>query len=147
MDKIGGTKADCKAWIKRNVLSTHMGYWKRIENGLEYSTTIGQYYTFKREESLEAKIYRLLKNVRIYDNGGKTLDRYTAVYMNEPDHAPGTFNARGMSKHPFSPQGFGCSCTAVPGRHLGRRIKFEDCPPDVQKCILQDLGIKELKNV
>lgn len=39
------------------------------------------------------------------------------------------------------PQGFGCSTIAVPGRHLGKRIKFDDCPPDVKKCILQDLEV------
>ncbi len=80
-----------------------------------------------------------LKHVKIYDNGGKTFDRYTSVYMNMPEYRPNTYSARGMSKHPFAPQGFGTFCTAMPGRHLGKRIKFEDCPPDVQKCILQDI--------
>lgn len=81
-----------------------------------------------------------LKNVKIYDNGGKTIDRYTAVYMSQPEaYKPGLFFARAMSQHPFDPQGFGQFCTAMPGRHLGKRIKFEDCPIDVQKCILQDL--------
>ena len=28
---------------------------------------------------------KALKNVRIYDNGGKTADRFTAVYMNQPE--------------------------------------------------------------
>ena len=82
----------------------------------------------------------LNKLVRLYDNGGKTFDRYTAVYMNEPEYQPNTFAARGMSEHPFSPQGFGCSCTAMPGRHLGKRIKFEDLPKDCQRLVLQDLG-------
>jgi hypothetical protein len=81
-------------------------------------------------------------NIRIYDNGGKTIDRYTVVYMDEPEHKPNTFNARGMSEHPFHPQGFGCSCTAMPGRHLGKRIKFEQLPTDCQKLIKQDLDIK-----
>jgi hypothetical protein len=81
-----------------------------------------------------------LNEVRIYDNGGKTLDRYTAVYMDEPENRPGTFSARAMSRDPFHPQGFGCSTTAMPGRHLGKRIKFNECPPDVRELILQDLG-------
>jgi hypothetical protein len=80
-----------------------------------------------------------LKNVRIYDSGDKFIDRYTAVYMDQPEYRPGEFAGRGMSTHPFDPQGFGCSCVVQPGRHLGKRIKFEDCPPDVQKCILQDI--------
>lgn len=81
-----------------------------------------------------------MKNVRIYDNGGKTLDRYTAVYMDQPEYRQGTYAARGMSTHPFSPQGFGCFTSAKPGRHLGKRIKFEELPKDCQKLVLQDLG-------
>lgn len=77
--------------------------------------------------------------VRIYDNGGKTFDRYTAVYMNEPERKPNTFSARGMSKNPFHPQGFGCSCTATPGRHLGKRIKLSELPKDCQCLVLQDI--------
>lgn len=79
------------------------------------------------------------KNLRIYDNNGKTFDQYTAVYMDQPERQDGIYAARGMSEFPFDPQGFGIYCTAMPGRHLGKRIKFEDCPIDVQKCILQDL--------
>lgn len=80
-----------------------------------------------------------LNQVRIYDNGGKSFDRYTAVYMFEPETRPNTFGARGMSKHPFSPQGFGCYVSATPGRHLGKRIEFSDLPIDCQKLVLQDL--------
>ncbi len=80
-----------------------------------------------------------LKIVRIYDSGDKYIDRYTVVYLNEPERDYNTFSGRGMSTHPFSPQGFGCSCIVSPGKHLGKRIKFENCPIDVQKCIMQDL--------
>jgi len=81
-----------------------------------------------------------LNQVRIYDNGGKTIDRYTAVYMFAPETwQPGCFDARGMSKYPFSPQGFGCFTSAMPGKHLGKRIKFEKLPKDCKKLILQDL--------
>lgn len=81
---------------------------------------------------------RSLENVRIYDNGGKTIDRFTAVYMFEIER-PGIYGARGMCSHPFSPQGFGCYTSAMPGKHLGKRIKFEDLPNDCQKLIKQDL--------
>lgn len=80
-----------------------------------------------------------MKNLKIYDNGGETLDRYTAVYMDQPEYQPGTFYARGMSENPFHPQGFGQGCIAMPGRHLGKKIKFEQLPKDCQKLILQDL--------
>lgn len=79
-----------------------------------------------------------LKNVRLYDNGGKTFDRYTAVYMDEIERS-GLYGARAMSDQPFSPQGFGCYTSAAPGRHLGRRIKFEELPADCQRLVLQDL--------
>lgn len=78
-------------------------------------------------------------NVRIYDNGGKTFDRYTAVYMHEPERQPNTFAARGMSEHPYHPQGYGMSCSAMPGRHLGKRILFQELPPDCQRLVRGDL--------
>jgi hypothetical protein len=79
-----------------------------------------------------------MKNVWIYDNGGKTFDRYTAVYLLERE-GPNLYGARGMSEHPFHPLGFGMYCSAMPGRHLGKRIKFEQLPPDCQRLVLSDL--------
>jgi hypothetical protein len=86
------------------------------------------------------RIQMTLRDVRIYDNGGKTIDRYTAVYMNLPERKPGEFSAVGMCERPFSPQGFGQHCTAMAGRHLGKRIKFEALPNDCQKLIEQDIA-------
>lgn len=78
-----------------------------------------------------------MKNVRIYDNGGKTFDRYTAVYLDQPENR-GLYAARGMSEYPFHPMGFGQYCAAMLGRHLGKRITFEDLPPDCQRLVLDD---------
>jgi hypothetical protein len=75
--------------------------------------------------------------IKIYDNGGKTFDRFTVVFINEPERQPNTFAALGMSARPFDPQGFGQHCMATPGRHLGKRILFEDLPADCQKLVLQ----------
>jgi len=80
-----------------------------------------------------------MNNVRIYDNGGKTFDRFTAVYMAHPENN-GLFAARGMSENPFHPQGFGQFCSAMPGRHLGKRIAFEALPVDCQRLIDSDLA-------
>jgi hypothetical protein len=77
-------------------------------------------------------------HVRIYDNGGKTVDRYIAVYMNEPDGR--LYGARAMSEHPFHPQGVGMCCLAKPGRHLGKRITFDQLPPDCRKLVMRDLS-------
>lgn len=78
--------------------------------------------------------------IRCYDNGGKTIDRYTVIYMEYPENwSPGCFDARGMSATPTSPDGFGCYTSAKPGRHLGKRIKFEQLPIQCQLLVLEDL--------
>lgn len=79
------------------------------------------------------------KELQCWDNGGKTIDRYTVVW---PD---GSY--LGMNAHPFHPQGFGQhgeGCMYFLRRppakcHLGRRIKFSDLPEDAKKCVQQDL--------
>lgn len=77
--------------------------------------------------------------IRCYDNGGKTMDRYTAIYMDEPENRPNTFASVGMNSAPFHPQGFGQHCCAMPGKHLGKRVAFATLPADCQKLVLQDL--------
>lgn len=79
------------------------------------------------------------QKIQCYDNGGKTLDRYTVVYMDQPERQAGVFAARAMSEHPFHPQGFGQFTSARPGRHLGKRIKYVMLPLDCQKVVAQDL--------
>lgn len=77
--------------------------------------------------------------IRCYDNGGKSIDRYMVVYMSQPELRAGTFSAVGMNSAPFHPQGFGQHCSAMPGRHLGKRIKFATLPDDCRKLVHQDL--------
>jgi hypothetical protein len=77
--------------------------------------------------------------IKVYDNGGKTWDRFTVVYLDCPENSPNTFAAVAMNERPFHPQGFGQHCSAMPGRHLGKRIRFEDLPEDCQKLVLRDL--------
>ena len=77
--------------------------------------------------------------IRCYDNGGKTFDRYTVVYMAEPERATGIFAAVGMSSKPFHPQDFGQHCTAMPGKHLGKRVPFDSLPNDCQRLVTRDL--------
>ena len=79
-------------------------------------------------------------NIRCYDNGGKTADRFTVVYLGKPERARNTFAARGMDSTPFHPQGIGMSCTAVPGRHLGLRVNLKDLPADCQQLVRADLA-------
>ena len=83
---------------------------------------------------------------RIFDNGGETLDRYTIALKGYRDHrGRTTYPYLGASEHPFAPQGFGQhgeSDEFLKGKHLGKRVAFDDCPPDVQAFIRQELGVK-----
>ncbi len=80
------------------------------------------------------------QRVACYDNGGATCDRFTVVYLDQPERAANTFAAVGMNHEPFHPQGFGQHTAAMPGRHLGRRIAFAALPGDCQKLVKQDLA-------
>lgn len=77
-------------------------------------------------------------NIRCYDNCGKTADRYTVVFMDRPT-GRGAFEALGMNSQPF--HGIGMHTTAMPGRHLGVRIAFEQLPADYQRAVQQDLEV------
>ena len=94
-------------------------------------------YPDHKAEAAEAKLVEALQTVRIYDNGGKTLDRYTVVYMDLPENR--LFMALSMSEHPF--QEIGQHTQAMPGRHLGKRIQFWQLPKDCQKLVKQDLTL------
>ena len=95
--------------------------------------------------------------IRVYDNGGKTADRYTVIFSHSQ-----SFYTRGwtpllyMSASPFHPQGIGmhgeCETWKLqegnkPGQwppaigrkgNFGKRIRFMDLPADCQRAVLQD---------
>lgn len=76
-----------------------------------------------------------MKIQAIYDNGGKTLDRYTVITdIHEYDQhhqtdADGLYMALRLSE---GGDGFSQWTTAVPGRHLGRRVQFEQLSAKTQ---------------
>ena len=96
--------------------------------------------------------------VRCYDNGGKTIDRFTVVFSGRSaaDHCGHVtqWPFLAMNSAPFHPQGFGQHghsnnrpCDVDPwgfppamGRknHLGRRIPFAELPEDCRKLALRD---------
>jgi hypothetical protein len=107
----------------------------------------------------QARKARLLPNgiprwIRVYDNGGETIDRYTAVFTGRYTHnTEGEHWVLGMNAAPFHPQGFGQHSgypyiiDNVDGKwppalgrrnHLGKRIRFEDLPQDCQRAVMQD---------
>ena len=83
------------------------------------------------------------RKIRIYDDGGKTIDRYTVVFT-------GNYKGRngcdyvGMSEHPYHPQGFGqhgwseMRIDRPKYGHLGKKIKFTDLPKDCQRAVIDD---------
>jgi hypothetical protein len=77
-------------------------------------------------------------DVRVYDNGGETFDRYTIVVENPED--PGERSWLGSSENPFHPQGFGqhLGDSVQEGTHLGEKIKFANLPEQVQKFVRQE---------
>lgn len=82
------------------------------------------------------------KAIRCYDNGGKTADRYTVIYMKERQR-DATYAARGMSENPSHPQGVGQFTSATPGSHLGQRVKFDALPEACRRVVTADLGVSE----
>ena len=79
-----------------------------------------------------------LNQVKIYDNGGNTADRFTAIFPMFPKERDGSFYALGFDERPFHPQGFGQHTSAMPGRHLGKRILFADLNEDGQTLITRE---------
>lgn len=92
--------------------------------------------------------------IRCYDNNGESIDRYTVVFTGKYKHRTGgEFVYLAMNGRPFHPQGFGqhggmhthfdtngWGWPPSIGRsnHLGKRIPFDQLPPDCQKLVLQD---------
>jgi len=79
--------------------------------------------------------------VKCYDNGGRSIDRDTVVFLEDPQDAKNLYGALAMNAEPFHPQGFGQHCSAMIGRHLGKRIDSSLLPRDCQRLIRQDLGL------
>ncbi len=88
--------------------------------------------------------------VRCYDAGDQVGDRYTVVYTGHYRHLTARQQLHvGMSARPFHPQGIGMHGESPKDidrpsyGHLGKKISFDDLPPDCKKLVQQD--IKELQ--
>ncbi len=79
-------------------------------------------------------------NMRIYDNKGRSFDRYTVLFMDNQE-SKGLYYGLGMSEHPFAPNGFGQHINGVPDRHLGVRIDFDTLPTDCQTMVNNEFGL------
>lgn len=78
----------------------------------------------------------------IYDNGGKTIDRYTVIFDVPVTTIPDEpyYCALAMDDKPFHPQGFCLHVEALPGLiSLGKRIELKQLPKDCQKVVELEL--------
>ena len=77
----------------------------------------------------------MVKIKAVYDNGGKTFDRYT-IYI---DQVEATHNGHkmyaclGLSGNPTSPQGFSQWSYGMLGVHNGKKITLADLPKNVRE--------------
>lgn len=86
----------------------------------------------------------------IFDNGGKTADRYDVIYSDPicgPTYADTVLSGRGMSENPFHPQGVGMffelsahevACYRYRNKH--QYARWSSLPELVKACVRQDLA-------
>ncbi len=84
------------------------------------------------------------KVCRIWDTGPDgPVDRYTIAFKGWRLAGHGmVYPYLAANDAPFHPLGFGQhgeSRTFLTGRHLGRRIRFDDLPDQVQRFVLQNI--------
>lgn len=88
------------------------------------------------------------KNLRIYDNGGETQDRYTIVftgkYKKDKDHNNNTwYKYMGLSENPYYPTGvceYGEAKNIIDRptySHLGKKIPYSKLPFDCKKLVVE----------
>ena len=80
------------------------------------------------------------KIIRVYDNGGKTQDRYTVYYGEPYERSKTLYDCLTMDKTPFYPLGFCQHLTGCLGRHNGKQITVKDLPKDCQ-AVLKNEGL------
>jgi hypothetical protein len=78
---------------------------------------------------------------RIYDNGGKTADRYTLVVPSIDE--PGKLDMWGFDENPYHPQGFGQYAGSYHKMgsysHLGKLVSISDLPDKAQRFVKETL--------
>lgn len=94
-----------------------------------------------RGRAMNAVVNRYGTILRLYDNGGRSADRYTIVPPRwasaEYRGHGGLWDCLGCNSEPFHPKGIGMHSSCQPGPHLGRRIHWGQLPPEVQRAARQ----------
>lgn len=75
------------------------------------------------------------RRVRVYDNGGKTIDRYS-VAISRQRRGQKVYDIYGMSEDALSPQGFNQFCVSVGDMRAmdfteSKRVQVQDLPREV----------------
>lgn len=88
-------------------------------------------------------IQEVVDNITIYDNGGKTLDRYSVVLNNY--RRKSTVNGNTVTLYEClslneAGNGFSQFCEAVKGRHLGKKVNFNELSEATQRHIIERLA-------
>ena len=93
-------------------------------------------------------VEQLLSEWRYFDNGGRTMDRYSCWQGPIEGDRRGYHSWLDMSDDPFHPQGVGMHNEGLDPESLFTRedddwtaemeVKFDSLPEKVQKCIRQD---------
>lgn len=83
----------------------------------------------------------------VWDNDGKTADRYTVVFktLAPAGFITGIIGGReslSLSENPTHPQGVSLMGIAIPGEHLGKRIQFYALPLHVIRHVIDRLKEK-----
>lgn len=77
-----------------------------------------------------------LRIIGVYDNGGRTADRYTVVFDERHRTDEGISHlCLALSKDCNMPNGVCMTAYTEPGSYLGKKIKFSDLPETVQNCV------------
>lgn len=88
----------------------------------------------------KSKEMEFIKNLEIYDNGGKTLDRYTIIDLRTGKHD--IFNANKLTYEAISASATGAGVYmhthVIRGKHLGKKIPFLFLDGQLQSMIINE---------
>ena len=71
--------------------------------------------------------------IAVYDNNGKTLDRYSVLLNQWYTDRSQLVECLALSDNPTHPMGFSQFTNAARGPHLGRKVTWASLPADVRR--------------
>jgi hypothetical protein len=113
-----------------------MAYKIKDKSAREVERATMQMETYRMNRKVNVKPKEIKS---IWDNKGDTIDRYTIVFK-RGEFFPTTeefLPSLSLSDDPESPQGVSASGNAIEGKHLGKKIKWEQLPINIRQHILR----------